>query len=138
MRETLYTKTLARVALLPAVRTNATVNGTTVDTSIFGNDFRVALFVVYTGTITDGSHAITVQDSADGSSWATADSSLIQGSLPTIVSTDDDKVFEFGYVVSGARAFVRLVATTSGATTGGNFGAVALLSEGSVSPVIRS
>lgn len=137
MRDTLYTQTLSRVALLPATRTNGTANGVTVDASIFGNDFRVAMFVILCGTITDGSHAITVQDSADGSSWATADSSLVQGSLPTIVSTDDDRVFEFGYIV-GTRPYVRLVVTTSGATTGGLFGAVALLSAGSVEPVNRS
>jgi hypothetical protein len=33
---------------------------------------------------------------------------------------------------------VRLVAATTGATTGGNFGALALLSEGSTTPVIRA
>lgn len=137
MRDTLYTQTLARVALTSATRVNGTANGTTVDTGVFGNDFRSVMFVVITGTVTDGSHAFTVQDSADGSSWATADSSLIQGSLPTITGTNDDSVFEFGYVV-GTRQYVRVVATTSGATTGGVFSAVALLGSGSVSPVARS
>lgn len=137
MRDTLYTDTLARVALTIGTRTNGTVNGTTVDTGVFGNDFRSVMFVVLAGTITDGSHAITVQDSADGSTWATADSSLIQGSLPTITGTNDDTVFEFGYVVAN-RQYVRVVATTSAATTGGVFGAVALLSSGSVAPVARS
>lgn len=138
MRRTLYTHTLSRVALPTALRTNAVVNGSTIDTGVFANDFKTVLFVVLTGTITDGSHAFTVQDSLDGSSWATADSSLIQGSLPTATGPDDDKVFEFGYIVSGARQYVRLVATTTGATTGGTFGAIAVLGGASVSPVARA
>lgn len=136
MRDTLYTDTLARVALTSATRVNGTVNGTTVDTGVFGNDFRSVMFVVLTGTITDGSHAITVQDSPDGSAWTTVDAALLQGSLPTITGANDDTVFEFGYVVT--RQYVRLVATTSAATTGGAFGAVALLSAGSIAPVARA
>lgn len=138
MRSTLYTHALARLALPVALRANAVVNGPAIDAGVFGNDFRTLMFVVATGTITDGSHAFTVQDSLDGSSWANADSALIQGSLPTVTGPDDDKVFEFGYVVSGARQFVRLVATTTGATTGGTFGAVVLLGGASVSPVARA
>lgn len=137
MRDTLYTQALAREALPSAgARTNGTVNGTSVDTGVFGNDFRSVLLVVQTGTITDGSHAITVQDSADGSSWATADSALIQGSLPTIVAADDGAVFQFGYLAN--RQYVRLVATTSGATTGGVFSAVAVLYDASSTPVARA
>lgn len=137
MRDTLYTQTLARVALTSATRVNGTANGATVDTGVFGNDFRSVMFVVVTATITDGSHAITLEDSVNGSAWAVADAGAIQGSLPTITATDDDRVFEFGYIV-GSRQFVRLVATTTGATTGGVFSAIALLSAGSVSPVARS
>lgn len=136
MRETLYNQALARLALTSGTRTNGTVNGTTVDTGVFGNDFRAVLFVVQTGTITDGSHAVTVQDSTDGSTWAAADSSLIQGSLPTIVGANDDSVFDFGYIAN--RQYVRLVVTTSGATTGGVFSAVAVLFDASQNPVARS
>lgn len=136
MRATLYNRCLSRTALPSAARTNGTANGTTVDTGIYGNDFRTVLFVVSTGTITDGSHAITVQDSNDGSSWATADAGNIQGSLPTVVAANDDTLFEFGYIP--AKQYVRLVVTTSGATTGGVFSAVAVLSEASNTPVARS
>lgn len=137
MRDTLYTDTLSRVALTIGTRVNGTVNGTTVDLGVFGNDFRTVMFAVLTGTITDGSHAITMQDSPDGTTWANAPAESIQGSLPTITGANDDAVFEFGYVV-GSRQYVRLVATTSTATTGGAFGAVALLSGGSTAPVARS
>ncbi|WP_454199585.1 hypothetical protein [Nocardia sp. Marseille-Q1738] len=137
MRRTLYNRCLTRQALTSAVRTNGTVNGTTVDLGVFGNDFRSVLFIVSTGTITDGSHAITMQDSPDGTNWTTVPASQRQGSLPTIVAANDDTLFEFGYIV-GTNQYVRLVATTSGATTGGVFSAVAVLSEGSTTPVLRS
>lgn len=137
MRDTLYTDCLARMALTSAARTNGTANGTTVDLGVFGNDFRTAYFVVTTGTITDGTHAITIEDSPDGSSWTAVPADRRQGSLPSIGASDDNVVFEFGYI-PGIVQYVRLVATTSGATTGGIFSAVAVLSGGSTSPVARA
>jgi hypothetical protein len=137
VRDSLYNQSLARVALPSAARTNAVVNGTTVDTGIFGNDFRTVLFVIQTGVITDGSHAVTLQDSADGSTgWTAVDSGTIQGALPTIVATDDDTVLQFGHSV--VRQYLRLVVTTTGATTGGIFAAVAVMSDASSDPVARS
>lgn len=133
----LYSSTLSRLALTSATRTNGTANGTTVDLGVFGNDFRTVKFVVTTGAITDGTHAITVQNSDDGSSWANAAADTLQGSLPSIGSADDNVVFEFGYK-PGTKQYVRLVATTSGATTGGVFSATAELGESSVNPVARS
>jgi hypothetical protein len=137
VRETLYTKGLARVALTSAARTNGTVNGTAVDSSVFGNDFRSVFFIVQTGTVTDGSHAVTLQDSADGSTgWANVDASTLQGSLPTITSADDDVLFQFGHLLQ--KQYVRLVVTTTGATTGGIFAASAVLFDASTEPVARS
>jgi hypothetical protein len=137
MRRTLYGRCLVQQALTSAVRTNGTVNGATVDLGLYGNDFRTVLFIVSTGTITDGSHAITMQDSPDGTTWTAVPASRRQGSLPTIVAANDDTVFEFGYIV-GTNQYVRLVATTSGSTTGGAFSAVAVCSEGGNSAVARS
>lgn len=137
MRSTLYNHSLVRAALTSAARTNGTVNGTTVDLGVFGNDFRSVLFVVYTATITDGTHTISIQDSPDGSAWAAVDTAQVQGATPTITATGDDTVYEFGYI-PGTRQYVRLVAVTSGATTGGVFGAVAVLGSASSSPVARA
>lgn len=134
---TLYSNTLVRRALAQAARTNGTANGITVDLGVFANDFRTAMFVITTGTITDGSHAITVEDSPDGTNWTAVEAARVQGSAPTIVAADDDTVFALGYIV-GTAQYVRLVATTSGATTGGVFSAVAILGEGSNNPVART
>lgn len=133
---TLYTHSLARIALPSAARTNGTVNGTTVDTGVFGNDFRTVMFAILTGTITDGSHAITLQDSDNGSAWAAVDPANLQGAAPTITGANDDALFELGYIV--AKQYVRLVVVTSGAITGGIFGGVAILSAASSSPVARA
>jgi hypothetical protein len=126
MRRSVYNECVARPALAQATRTNGAVNGITVDRHYNNNAFRSAMFVVQTGTITDGSVAVTMQDSPDNSTWTAVDASYVQGTLPSIASTDDDKTFEVGYV--GPQRYVRIVATTSGATTGGLFGAVCVLS----------
>jgi hypothetical protein len=125
MRRSVYNEAVARPALAVAARTNGAANGLTVDKMYNNNAFRSAMFIVQTGTLTDGSVAVTLQDSPDNSTWTAVDASYVQGALPTIASTDDDKVFEVGY--TGPQRYVRIVATTSGATTGGTFGATCLL-----------
>lgn len=137
MRDTLYNRTLVRQALPVGTRTNGTVDGTTVDLGVFANDFRTVMFVITTGTITDGTHAITIEDSPDGTNWTVVDAAHTQGSLPSIGATDDDKVFQFGYIVGNAQ-YVRIVATTSGATSGGSYSATAILGAASSSPVARA
>lgn len=134
---TLFTKTMARLALARAVRTNGAANGNTIDLALLKNNFRSVMFVVTTDTITDGSHAITLEHSTNGTDFTAVPAERRQGSLPTVVAADDDKIFEFGYIV-GVEQYVRIVATTSGATTGGAFTAVALLSGAAVSPPTRS
>lgn len=137
MRDTLYPKILSRLALPIAGRTaNAGVNGSAIDLEQFGNRFSTVLFVVTTGTVTDGSTAVTLQESADSSSWSNVATTYVQGSLPTVTATDDDTTFSVGYIPHGVR-YVRLVATQSGATSGGTLGAVALCAGGG-EPVKRS
>lgn len=127
MRRSVYTENDARFSLAIATRTNGTVNGTAVDA--YG--YRTAMVVALSGTITDGSHALTLQDSDDGSTgWANV--ADVIGSV-TLTSPDDNIVAELG----GAqfRRYLRVVATTSGATTGGNFGALIVLGTPRRTPV---
>jgi hypothetical protein len=137
-RETLYNKVLTRLSLTVALRSaNATVNGTTVDRAdpVGGYDgFNSAMAVVVTGTITDGTHTVVVQDSDDGSVWAAAAAENVQGSA-VVTSTDDNAVFEIGY--TGSKRYLRLSAATTGATTGGTFGGVIVLGDPSREPVQR-
>jgi hypothetical protein len=140
VRKSLYNNARAVLALSPANRTaNAAVNGNTVDLNLDKQNFRNTMFAVHAGTIGDGSHAVTAQDSDDGAAWSDAPAEAVSGALPTITATDDDSVFEIGYL--GARRYVRLVVTTTGVPTtgglGGTVGAVALLGQPSVTPVSR-
>lgn len=122
MRDSLYHLARAKVTLTVATRTNATATGTAVDLHENLDASRSALVVVFTGTMTDGSVAVTLEESADNSAWTTVAAPDLQGTAPTIAATDDDKVFELGYV--GSKRYLRVKAVTTGATSGGTFGAV--------------
>ncbi|MBP2583393.1 hypothetical protein J3A78_003871 [Streptomyces sp. PvR006] len=122
MRPSLYNIARAKITLAQATRTNGTATGTTVDMHENLDASRSALIVVFTGTMTDGSVAVTLEESSDNSSWSTVAAPDLQGAAPTIASTDDDKVFELGYV--GSKRYLRVKAVTTGATSGGTFGAV--------------
>ncbi len=119
-------------ALPYAVRTaNAAVNGTSIDCARGGNNYREVCFLVKTETVTDGTVAITIEESAaSGSGFAAA--TRIIGTLPAITSTDDNKT----YLVSvlPTLRYVRLVATTAGATSGAGIAATAILLNGSNNP----
>lgn len=138
MRETLYTKTLAQKALpSAALGDDGATNGTTVDLGIYGNDFRTVLFVVQTGAVTDGTHVFSLEESLNNSDWTAVPAERVQGTAPTIASSNDDAVFMFGYIPASAQ-YVRCVVTSASTTAGGVIGAVALCSEGSTSPVARA
>lgn len=136
MRQSLYNNARAKVTLAIALRTNGTVNGTTVDLNENKDASRSAMLVVHAGTITDGSHAVILQESDDNSAWATVAAADLQGSAPTITSTDDDVLYELGY--KGSKRYLRAAVTTSGATTGGTFGAVILRGFVRRPPISRS
>ncbi len=104
------------ITLAPAART-ASANGTGVDLA----GYESATVVVVTGTITDGTHTIEVQDSDDDSTYTAVDDGLLIGTEPAIGVADDNKVYEIGY--RGAKRYLRAATTVSGATTGGVYGA---------------
>jgi len=136
MKDSLYDDTIVRPALAIATRTaNTAVNGLTVDMTYQKNMFRSIMFVIQTGTVTDGTTTFTMQDSDDGSGWTAVNSAFVQGTLPVVTSTNDDIVYEVGY--TGERRYVRLVATQAGATSGATIGALAILSSPRKTPVSR-
>lgn len=127
MRRSPFTHHLAKESLAIAARsTNTTVNGTAVDRTDGKHElFRSAFVTVHTGSMTDGTHTIQIQESDDNSTWnAVADSDL-EGAEPAIASTDGNSVFELGY--TGRKRYVRVSVTVSGATSGGTYGAVVVL-----------
>lgn len=127
----LYNSVVSQVALNSVLRTNGTVTGITVDR---GSDNVSVLFVIQTATLTDGQHVISVHDSDDNSSFGAAAVGQ-QGANITTVITNDDTFFELGYV--GPKRYCRLNVVTTGTTTGGVLGAIAL-KFGGRKPVVRA
>ncbi|WHM32444.1 hypothetical protein OH540_21310 [Streptomyces sp. BPPL-273] len=136
MRQSLYNVARAKASLAIALRTNGTVNGTTVDLHENKDASRSAMLIVQTGTITDGTHAVVLQESDDNSAWGTVAASDLQGVAPSIVAADDDALFEVGY--KGSKRYLRASVTTSGATTGGTLGAVILRAFPRRTPIAHS
>ncbi|MGW1609414.1 hypothetical protein ACWCQZ_08450 [Streptomyces sp. NPDC002285] len=140
MKRSVYNHVRAKATLAIAART-AAANGTAVDRKLSGASgsnewYASALLIVHTGAITDGTHAITLEVSDDNSNWAAAAAGDIQGSLPSIGSSNDDALYEVGYI--GNARYLRAVTTPSGTTTGGVYGATILLGFPTVLPVSRT
>lgn len=134
---TTYNSTLVQKALASATIQTGTTNGIAIDTGVFGNNFREVLFVIHSGALTDGSYAVTAEESdASGSGYAAVDSGRVVGSLPTFALTDDNVWNSFG--VRPTKRYVRVVVTAAGATTGGVLAATAVLGSGGNNPVARS
>jgi hypothetical protein len=140
MRRTLYNHTRTVRALpITSIGINGVRYSSLVDLGQFSNDFRNVLFVFNTGAITDGTFAVTVEESDDGATgWADVSSDRVYGSLPSIVATDDFRVEGLDFGCAPTKQYVRLKITASGVTSGGSIGAVAVLAEGSTSPALRT
>lgn len=129
----IYAGVLPVSTITPAART-ATVTGATVDRYASGAMYQDALVVVHTGTITDGTHTVTVEESDDNSAWATATS--LVGTAPVIDATgDNNKCFTLRY--TGRKRYLRTKVTVAGTTTGGVYSSTVLLSNPRVMPVTQ-
>jgi hypothetical protein len=129
----LYDEVVVKKSLSPVARTDGTANGTAVDRGVSGGT-QEAVLLVTTGVVTDGSHAVTVQESADGSTgWANVAAANLQGSLPTVVAANDDTMFEVG--VRPTLRYLRAVTTSTGSTTGGVFACSFILGRPRVQPI---
>ncbi len=113
----------AAQSLAPATRT-ASANGAGVDLA----GYDAAVVVVSTGTITDGTHTIEVQESDDDTTYTAVADADLDGTEPAIGATDDNVVYELGY--HGIKRYVRVAVTVSGATSGGAYGANVIRGKG--------
>jgi len=106
-------RTMVMPSLYPAARTNGTVNGTAADL----RGYDAVMIVVSFGAWTDGTHTPSVQHSVDNSTYTTCAASDLDGTLTAVSSSGgSNTVQQVGYI--GAQRYVRVVMTTSGATTG--------------------
>lgn len=137
MAKTVYSNNLAVSALPYAARSsNEATNGTTVDLALYKNNFRSVMFVVNAHTVSDGTHTVTVEESANNSDWTAVPAARVQGSLPAIGGDDDNTVHSFGVVPN--QRYVRIVVTDADSSSGGAISAVAVIGAGSDNPANRS
>ena len=95
-----------------AITADGTVNGDSVDTL----GFDAVMFGFKSGTLTDGTHTVSLQESSDNSTWTAVDSSFIQGEA-IFALTDDDTKKAVGYI--GKERYARYQITSASVTTGG-------------------
>ncbi len=134
-------------ALVPGALITATVHGTAVDVTALNGGNNGCMFAVEVGTVTDGTHTLTIEDQVDGSTWNAVAAPYLQtpsGQSNVVTSaTTSGTCLKFGYLgnpavatlapssLSGAPAhkvLVRITDTVTGSpVTGGYITAVAIL-----------
>jgi len=117
--KTLHQLLSTAISLAFAARTASVASPTAVDLAGFDG----AMIQVITGVITDGTHTIGLEESADNSAWTAVAAADIVGSKPVLDTTaaHDNAVFEFGYI--GSKRYIRVPVVVAGTTTGGVYGA---------------
>lgn len=95
-------------SLSPAART-ASANGTGVDL----RGFNSAIVVFEAGTITDGTHTPSIEESDDNSTFTAVSADETHGTLAALAANTPQRV---GYI--GSKRYIRGVITVAGATTG--------------------
>jgi len=118
---------------IQAISTNTTTSGAIIDTA----GYESLVFVVQSGTLTDGTYTIALQegDNAALSDAATVASANLIGSLPVFAATDDNVTKRIGFVTT--KRYARLQIVSTGVTTGGTLGCVAVLGDPATAPVAQ-
>ncbi|MGZ6361773.1 MAG: hypothetical protein ACXWP0_08820 [Ktedonobacterales bacterium] len=125
MPRELYDSVLEAPSINPAAYTNAGATGGNVDLA----GYESALVVVTTGTITDGTHTLVLQEADDNGSgapgtFAAVAASDMLGSIPGPLVTGgtfNNKAFAFAYI--GLKRWLRVTSSATGSTTGGIYSA---------------
>ena len=112
-------------SLAPAARTSS-ANGSGVDLANFAS--ATVAFVV--GTITDGTHTPSIEESDNNSDFTAVAAADLIGSLAALASNTNQRV---GY--RGSKRYIRAVSTIAGSpATGGVYAAVVLRGDGRKQP----
>lgn len=104
--------------IVVGAKTNGTVNGATFDTAPYDG----ATAIVHVEAWTDGTHTPKFQDSPDNSVWTDVAAANLIGAF-TAVTTNGGVGTKQKVTYVGAQRYLRVVLTTSGATTGAILGA---------------
>lgn len=126
MRKDLHNNVSPVVALnIGSIGSNTTTAGAIIDTKGYG----ALEFIIQSGAITDGTFTPLVEEGDESNlsdSAAVSDDNLFGTEAgAAFVAADDNRVKRVGYWV-GAKRYVRLSLVSSGVTTGGTLGAIAV------------
>lgn len=115
------------------ISTNTTTVGDIIDTA----GYESIEFLIQSATITDGVYTVKLEDGDDSglSDAADVSSELVLGSLPAHVAADDNVVKRVGCI--SKKRYVRLSLVSTGTTTGGALGAVAVQGHPHSKPVAQ-
>jgi len=115
-----------------------TIDPQTVTADVTGNQvdvtgFRSIAIVAVVGSVTDGTHTLTVQESDDGSNWSDIPADELDGSFDDITSsnTGNQKVN-----LKTSKKYIRINVTASGTTSGGDYGVVVVKGNAHEEPVV--
>lgn len=115
-----------------AITTNTTTVGIVIDTQGYDS----LTLAIQSATITDGTYTPLVEECATSGGTYTAvvdaDLTVTEASI-AFVAVDDNVVKKIGYL--GTQRYVRLSLVSTGVTTGGTLGAMAILGNASQQPV---
>lgn len=137
MTATIYNNVRA-VGALPAAVYTASTNGATVDRRGANlENYRAIGVAVNVGVVTDGTHAISIQDSDNGTDWAAAAAAdVVGGPVSVTSSAGGSATYQLEY--KGNKRYVRVVTAVSGSpATGGRYSAVLLLGSPRRAPLVR-
>jgi len=116
-----------------AITSDTTTNGDIIDTAEYGS----LLFVIQSGTLTDGTYTVLIHEGdesnlSDASAVDDADLTNTEASA-SFASTDDNTVNKIGYV--GSKRYVRLSLVSASTSSGGTLGAIAIQGSPTTAPV---
>lgn len=116
-----------------AITSDTTTNGDIIDTAEYGS----LLFVIQSGTLTDGTYTVLIHEGdesnlSDASAVDDADLTNTEASA-SFASTDDNTVTKIGYV--GSKRYVRLSLVSASTSSGGTLGAIAIQGSPITAPV---
>ena len=118
------------------IASDTTTPGAIIDTS----GFESIEFIIQSGTITDGSYAILLEESDNASMPVGVETTVVSadqtlGALTGFVAANDDETIRVGSI--GKDRYQRLSLVSTGTTTGGEFSAIAVLGHPHTSPVAQ-
>lgn len=113
---------------ISSITTNTATAGAIIDT----RGYNAMELSFLSGTITDGTYAVTINESNDAG-MAGPTTATVLGTLPSFVAADDNVVKRVGVLAS--KRYVQATVTSTGVTTGGTMSAQYILGRPDAAPV---